>query len=314
MASMIAPNRFVRMLRISHPIPSSLAHLPTQSRSATTARLVRTNIGSSRLLAARGQTSYFTTSSDQAGKVYLFISGPNTARPRRRGFISGFLIIGGTAFGSFLATLYLKMAALSATVEEGVRTYRPESPEAQAMEDYINKHPMVQELRANPDMTESRPHLKIPADWRSHSLTAGTLMGPGLVGVPPFDWTETDGKSYVKIAHLGENLAGHPGIVHGGFLATMLDEGLARCCFPALPHKIGLTANLNIDYRAPCKVNQYVVLRANTIKVEGRKAWVEGRIETMAEPGETPLVLAEAKALFVSPKGAAAMAKVLPAQ
>ncbi|KAI6352373.1 hypothetical protein MCOR25_009443 [Pyricularia grisea] len=296
MASMITPNRIVGVLRISHPV-SSLAHLPTPTRSATTARLVRTSIGSRRLQAARRQTSYFTTSSGQAG--------PNTARPRRRGFFSGLLILGGTAFGSFVGTLYLKMAAIGATVEDAVRTYKPETPEAQAMEDYINKHPLVQELRANPEMTESRPHLKIPPEWRAHSLTAGTLMGPGLVSVPPFDWIETDGKSYVEIAHLGEDLCGHPGIIHGGFLATMLDEGLARCCFPALPHRIGLTANLSIDYRAPCKANQYIVLRANTVKVEGRKAWVEGRLETLVEPGETPLVLAEAKALFISPKGAA---------
>ncbi|EHA50915.1 hypothetical protein MCOR07_011173 [Pyricularia oryzae] len=305
MASMIAPNRFVRLLRISHPV-SSLAHLPTPTRNATTARLVGTNISSSRLQAPRGQTSYFTTSSGQ--------SGPNTARPRRRGFFSGFLILGGTAFGSFVGTLYLKMTALSVTAEGAASTYKPETTEAQAMEDYINKHPLVQELRANPEMTESRPHLKLPPEWRSHSLTAGTLMGPALVGVPPFDWSETDGKSYVQIAHVGEDLCGYPGIIHGGFLATMLDEGLARCCLPAVSNTIVLTANLNIDYRAPCKANQYIVLRAKTVKVEGRKVSVEGRLETLVEPGETPLLLAEAKALFISPKGAVTASKFLPVQ
>lgn len=196
---------------------------------------------------------------------------------------------------------------LDSQIKEGPITYQPESAEAQAMEDHINNHPLVVELRANPDLTESRPHLKLPLIWREHSLTAGTLLGPGRVGVPPFDWTEKGGKSYVQIAHLGVDLCGHPGIIHGGFLATMLDEGLARCCFDVLPHKVGLTANLSIDYVAPCKADNYVVLRATTVKSEGRKAWVEGRIETLVQPGETPVVLARAKALFVSPKGAAAM-------
>jgi hypothetical protein len=87
-------------------------------------------------------------------------------------------------------------------------------------------------------------------------------------------------------------------------LATLLDEGLARCCFPALPNKIGVTANLNIDYRAPAMANQYVALRAETIQVEGRKAWVEGRIETLPADGTEPVVLVEAKALFIEPKQA----------
>ncbi|KAH8843342.1 hypothetical protein MCOR01_004159 [Pyricularia oryzae] len=195
------------------------------------------------------------------------------------------------------------MTALSVTAEGAASTYKPETTEAQAMEDYINKHPLVQELRANPEMTESRPHLKLPPEWRSHSLTAGTLMGPALVGVPPFDWSETDGKSYVQIAHVGEDLCGYPGIIHGGFLATMLDEGLARCCLPAVSNTIVLTANLNIDYRAPCKANQYIVLRAKTVKVEGRKVSVEGRLETLVEPGETPLLWPRQRRCLYLPRG-----------
>lgn len=109
----------------------------------------------------------------------------------------------------------------------------------------------------------------------------------------------------VSISHVGEELCGHPGIIHGGFLATMLDEGLARCCFAALPNKIGMTANLNINYKAPAPAGAYVVLRAKTLKVEGRKAWVEGHIETLVGEGEKPVILAEASALFIEPRAAA---------
>lgn len=116
---------------------------------------------------------------------------------------------------------------------------------------------------------------------------------------------ETGGKSLVSIFYLGSDVCGHPGIVHGGLLATLLDEGLARCCFPALPNKAAVTANLNIDYRRPAMAESYFVLRAETVKVEGRKAWVEGRIETLPEEGKEPVVLVEAKALFIEPKQAA---------
>ena len=85
----------------------------------------------------------------------------------------------------------------------------------------------------------------------------------------------------------------------------MLDEGLAKCCFAALPHNIAVTANINVNYRKPAPSNSYLVLRAETTKVEGRKAWVKGRVESLEKPGVQPTVYAEATALFISPKYAA---------
>lgn len=189
----------------------------------------------------------------------------------------------------------------------------PSCPAEEEVENYINNHWLAKEMRTKPGFVEMRPHMKIPPAWRRTSLTAGTLTGPGRVVVPPFAWVEEGGKGLVSISCLGNELCGHPNIIHGGFLATMLDEGMARSCFGAVPHGIALTANLTIDYRSPCLANTYVVLRATTTKVEGRKAWVDGRIETLVGEGETPVVIAEAKALFVSPKQASLMKNVFPA-
>jgi adenylylsulfate kinase len=196
--------------------------------------------------------------------------------------------------------------------EDSLSTYTPEDATAQEIEDFINNHHVVRELRSKPEFTESRPHLKMPKSMRSQSLTGGTLIGPNRVVVPPFAWNEEGGKSIVAVSYLGRDLCGHPGIIHGGFLATMLDEGLARCCLAALPNKVAMTANLNINYRNPAPADTYVVLRAKTVKVEGRKAWVEGRIETLVGEGETPTVLAEATSLFIEPRKAASMAKIYP--
>jgi 3'-phosphoadenosine 5'-phosphosulfate synthase len=191
------------------------------------------------------------------------------------------------------------------TDEETLTMFTPGDEYTQEVEDFIKNHPLALEMRAKSEYSESRPHLKIPESQRSHSLTGGTLMGPGKVVVPPFVWSEQGGKSLVSISYLGADVCGHPGLVHGGLLATLLDEGLARCCFAALPNKIGMTANLNINYRAPAPAGAYVVLKATTTKVEGRKAWVEGRIETLVGEGESPIVLAEATALFIEPRQAA---------
>lgn len=183
--------------------------------------------------------------------------------------------------------------------------FRPPDEMSSEVEDFIRNHPLARSLRDHPDFTESRPHMKIPEALRSHSLTGGTLIGSGKILVPPFVWSEKGGKSLVSISYLGPDLCGHPGVIHGGLLATILDEGLARCCFPALPNKVGMTANLNINYRKPAPAGAFVVLRAKTVKVEGRKAWVEGHIESLGEKGEDPVVLAEASALFIEPKNAA---------
>ncbi len=191
------------------------------------------------------------------------------------------------------------------TDEETLSMYTPEDDASREVEEFIRNHPIAVELRSKPEFIESRPHLKIPESMRSHSLTGGTLIGPGKVLVPPFAWNERGGKSLVSISYLGPDLCGHPGIVHGGMLATMLDEGLARCCFAALPNKVGMTANLNINYRSPAPAGTFVVLRAKTTKVEGRKAWVEGHIETIVAEGEKPVVLVEATALFIEPRQAA---------
>lgn len=191
------------------------------------------------------------------------------------------------------------------TAAESLALFEPQDGDAKAKDDYINSHPLAASLRADPDMVEARPHMQIPPSWRKHNLTGGTLMGPGKMIIPPFSWTEKSGKKYVQITHVGTDLCGHQGIIHGGFLATMLDEGLARCCFPALPYNIGMTAKLEINYKAPAMADQYLVLRATTTKVEGRKAWVEGHIETLpTEEGQEPTILATASALYISPKQA----------
>ncbi|KAI0828381.1 Thioesterase/thiol ester dehydrase-isomerase [Hypoxylon sp. FL0890] len=198
------------------------------------------------------------------------------------------------------------------TDEESLTMFVPETDHQREVEDFIQNHPLTQEMRAKPEFSEARPHLKIPPAYRNYNLTGGTLMGPGRLEVPPIIFAEAGGKSLVSISYLGDELCGHPGIIHGGLLATLLDEGLARCCFAALPQKIGMTANLNINYRSPALAGSYVVLRATTTKVEGRKAWVTGRLETLVNEGETPKVLAEADALFVMPKQAALMTNVYP--
>ncbi|KAK9472505.1 thioesterase family protein [Dipodascopsis tothii] len=176
---------------------------------------------------------------------------------------------------------------------------------------YIDSLPLTKELRADPNYKESRPHLTVPAEHKPVMLTAGSLAGPGRITVPPYVWTDDKNYSLVAINHLGPNLCGHPGIVHGGLLSTLLDEGLTRCAFAALPSKVGVTASLNINYKAPVPADSYVVMRAHVTKAEGRKAYVKGHLESVPKPGQEPVVFVEAECLAIEPKWAAGLKRVV---
>lgn len=202
------------------------------------------------------------------------------------------------------------------TDAETLTLYQPSSTTAAEIDRYILQHPLSVSMRAKAEFTESRPHLKIPPAMRPHNLTGGTLLGDDKIVVPPLTFAEQDADlpTIVQISYLGPALCGHPNIVHGGLLATMLDEGLARCCFPALPNKVGVTASLKIDYRVPCPASSYVVLKAQTTKVEGRKAWVKGWVELLGDDDVEGVKYVEAEALFIEPKGAKGMARVYSSQ
>ena len=184
---------------------------------------------------------------------------------------------------------------------ESVSAFTSADERVQEINEHIESHPVSQALRADPAWIESRPHMRLPENVRKHSLTAKTLIGPTTIPVPPLMFLK-EGEELVSLCYLSTDVCGHAGLIHGGLLCTMLDEGMGRCCFAKLPNKIGVTANLNINYRAPAKAGSYVIVRATTMKVEGRKAWVKGRVETLGEGMEPGKLLVEGEGLFVEPK------------
>lgn len=90
----------------------------------------------------------------------------------------------------------------------------------------------------------------------------------------------------------------------------LFDEVFARCVSNSFRSGLGMTANLNVDYRKPAVPDRLYVLQAETVRVEGRKAWVEGKMTSLpnrtgngnGNGEEQPVMVAEAKALFVEPK------------
>ncbi|OJJ86137.1 PaaI family thioesterase [Aspergillus glaucus CBS 516.65] len=202
----------------------------------------------------------------------------------------------------------------------------------------ISTLPLVQSLRHNPSYKESRPHHSMDPSLRSMHFVAGSLAGKNKVTVAPFMWmsnpssppstsstvsspsaktnTKTNGKGTAgshlySIFHIGGHLCGHPGYVHGGLLSVMFDEAFARCVSTSFNSGLGMTANLNVDFRKPALPGRLYVLEAGTVRVEGRKAWVEGKLVCLPDVGNGEegegVMVAEARALFVEPKFAESM-------
>jgi hypothetical protein len=74
----------------------------------------------------------------------------------------------------------------------------------------------------------TRPYTGVPEPLKRHSLTAGLLQGPGRMGIPPLMFIRLDEKETTCVIHVGRSICGHDGIVHGGAIATLFDDGLFR--------------------------------------------------------------------------------------
>ncbi|KAJ5550033.1 hypothetical protein N7535_002024 [Penicillium sp. DV-2018c] len=231
-------------------------------------------------------------------------------------------------------------AAFLSQTQHPVSTFHNPHDESTTLETLVSQIPLVQSLRdTHSSYKESRPHLAIPPPIRKHHFVGGSLAGPGQLAFAPYMWLST-GESgektksgerasrVVSVFHIGQDLCGHPGFVHGGLLTVLFDEVFARCVSAAFPSGLGMTANLNVDFRKPALPDRMYVLRTETVKVEGRKAWVEGKmsylplalpadgktvvpdVEQLREDSDGAVMVAEAKALFVEPKFADSMVKI----
>jgi acyl-coenzyme A thioesterase PaaI-like protein len=109
------------------------------------------------------------------------------------------------------------------------------------------------------------------------------------------------GKAVVAHARLGSKACGHPHIVHGGALASLLDDAFGVAFFTAKLGS-GFTANLSVDYRRPLAAGTDIVVRAAIERVEvsatsgAKKVFLVGSVCDAASPAT---VYTEARALFI---------------
>lgn len=163
----------------------------------------------------------------------------------------------------------------------------------------VASHPYTQALISTGHFDIEHPYDVAP-EHKEYSLTGGTLSGTDMIASTPLILTRKPAHrpttsqgarpnsptEFVAFYHLGPKLCGHKGIVHGGLLATLMDECLCRCGFYELPNKIGVTGSLSIKYLAPTPAASVVVLHAWVSHVDGRKVTVQGTISLLGQAPE----------------------------
>lgn len=85
---------------------------------------------------------------------------------------------------------------------------------------------------------------------------------------------------------------GHPGYLHGGIIATLLDETMSKAV--RARGLSSMTRHLEIDYRRPVPSGTLIRMEGRVVRSEGRKHWVEATILNASGTA-----LAHGKGLFV---------------
>lgn len=88
-------------------------------------------------------------------------------------------------------------------------------------------------------------------------------------------------------------MAGGIGMMHGGFIALLLDEVSSKV-LSALG-KTGVTRNIEVSYEKPVSLSRPIRIEAKLVRLERRKHFIEAQI--LNSDGD---VLAKSHALFLS--------------
>lgn len=108
----------------------------------------------------------------------------------------------------------------------------------------------------------------------------------------------TEDRRVVCFATVGDAFEGPKGYVHGGIIATLLDETMSKAV--RANGLVAMTRHMEVDYQRPVPSTEEIRLEGRVTRNEGRKHWTEANI--LDAKGA---VLAHGKGLFIEIRPAA---------
>ena len=82
--------------------------------------------------------------------------------------------------------------------------------------------------------------------------------------------------SVVCFAQVPEDFTGHPGYLHGGVIATLLDEAMSKSI--RARQVLAMTRELKVEYLLPVPSQTRIRIEGRVVNHEGRKYWAEAAI------------------------------------
>lgn len=139
-----------------------------------------------------------------------------------------------------------------------------------------------------------------PTTRQNKRLVSGTLSKPGGILIKPVEFFNVQTKESICMLHVGSRLCGYPFIIHGGIIATLLNEQIKNHASKASPGFVHLkddfkVEEINICYKAPVIADQFLLLKTNSVKEEEPARKGELIFSSIESVGGKTLVEAKAK-------------------
>lgn len=149
---------------------------------------------------------------------------------------------------------------------------------------------------------------------KSHRKTffSGHVMAEGAVAWTPIllmlkEELKKDYNECYVFYYLGQGASGFPHMAHGGLVATLMDEALSHAARELVPSKAAFTGSLKLEYKSPTPVDNFLIFKCWTEKVDGRRVYVKGEAFSLPSVDEykshgwgKPVVKGDA--VFVEPR------------
>lgn len=127
-----------------------------------------------------------------------------------------------------------------------------------------------------------------PNRHQNDLLVTNSLSTPGGIAITPKFYYNPVTRETVGIYHLGMKLTGYPFIVHGGILATVMED-LMQEAVKILRSKPGEKAKeLTLSYKMPTFANQFVTVRTTKVEEFGKNTKLY--VQVMDQAGNNTLV------------------------
>lgn len=169
---------------------------------------------------------------------------------------------------------------------------------------YKDAADLQQELSSSPLYERMNPPLRMLED--SHAV--GQMLRPDMIeqyeiykrldsAATSLNDPNASANIVTAMLKFGDSLDGHPGVVHGGILALVLDD-IFGFSYEAIGVPMAVTANLNLDYRAPLPAGSNVLIQVQLDRRDNRKLFFKAEITSL----NGDIVYTEATCLYIIPR------------